>query len=106
MGLLKDKKILIDTNFTKDNYYTENSYYKTINKMSFPTTSSDIEVQANQPIFYSINNILNRLLDNDKYIERYINVISSTVIDKKKLIDAYKEDISTISSDAFERAMI
>lgn len=47
MGLIKDKKILIDSNFTKDNYYTENSYYKTVNKMSFPTTSADIEVHAN-----------------------------------------------------------
>lgn len=42
MGLIKDKKILIGSNFTRDNYYTENSYYKTVDKTSFPTTSADI----------------------------------------------------------------
>lgn len=32
-------------------------------------------------------------------------MLSSTIIDKQKLIDAYKEDITRISSDAFERAL-
>ena len=106
MGLIKDKKILIGSNFTHDNYYTENSYYKTVDKTSFPTTSADIQVHSNQPIFYSINNVLNKLLDNDKYINRYLDVLSSTQVDRAKLVNAYKEDITRVSSDIFEKAVI
>jgi len=42
MGLIKGKKILIDSNFTKDNYFTENTYFKAIDSTSMPTTSADV----------------------------------------------------------------
>lgn len=42
MGLVKGKQILIDTSFTKDNYFTENTYLKSIDSTSMPTTSADV----------------------------------------------------------------
>ena len=50
--------------------------------------------------------MLNKLLDNDKYINRYLDVLSSTQVDREKLVNAYKEDITRVSSDIFEKAVI
>lgn len=46
--------------------------------------------------------VLNRLLDNDKFINRCLDCMKATTVSKKQLTDAFDQDIETTESEMFE----
>lgn len=70
MGLLKKKDILLAKDFANhdDPFYADNLVYKTTSKNDLPGRDSDVLVAKSQAVFFTIDNILNKLLANDKFI--------------------------------------
>ena len=70
MGLLKKKDILLASDFTHagDPFYADNQVLKTTSKNELPGDASSVLVAKGQAVFYTVDNILNKLLANDKFI--------------------------------------
>lgn len=106
MGLLKTKPILFSDSFqhSKDPFYADNAKYKATSKASLPNSTKDLMVKKSQAVFFTVDNVLQKLLDNDRYINSYIQKIQNVKVDKSRVIEAFKQDVPVLSSDAYETA--
>lgn len=72
MGLDKRKRILTTDDFEFNPFDTENAKLSAINKSSLPTLQNDVVLDKHEGIHYSVQYVLNRLLDNDVFIQQYL----------------------------------
>lgn len=72
MGLDKRKRILIVDDFEFNPFNIENAKLSIINKSSLPTLENDVILDRYENVHYSVQYVLNRLLDNDKFIQQYL----------------------------------
>ena len=79
MGLDKTKPILLKDDFIADPFFPKNSLLKTQVKSYLPTLKEDVQIAKSQNVHYSFEYVLKRLLDNDKYISRYISLLNDQI---------------------------
>lgn len=74
MGLLKKKPMLFSKDFSAsaDPFHDENTRARAVHKSSVPNDISDVLVKKSQAVFFTVDNILQKLLDNDRFIKQYL----------------------------------
>ena len=68
MGLDKRKRILTVDDFDCNPIDSENRMLSTFNKTSLPFMQNDVMLDRHEGVHYSVQYVLDRLLDNDKFI--------------------------------------
>lgn len=72
MGLDRKKPILTKDDFNIDPFYAKNSVLSVEQRDSLPHLEDDVMLDKRQSIYYSLEHVLKKLLDNDKFIDEYI----------------------------------
>lgn len=72
MGLDKQKKILLRNDFDIDPLYQKNAPLSIENKTTLPNLEDDVMIDKRQSVYYSFEHVLKKLLDNDKFIDSYL----------------------------------
>lgn len=72
MGLDKNKPILLKNGFTNDPLYAQNAQLSQENRSSLPNQTNDVMLDKRQSVYYSVEYVLKKLLDNDKFIDNYL----------------------------------
>ena len=96
MGLDKHKKLIIEDNFNINPFDLENDKLSQLNYDSMPTKREDVMLDRHASTHYMVQYVLNKLLQNDKYIQNRINKKPilpdinnlSSSIDKKPTYDS------------------
>lgn len=103
MGLLKTKPILFSSNFSHstDPFYADNLKYKTVSQSQIPNDSTNIVVKKSQAVFFTVDNVLQKLLDNDKYINTYIQKLQNTSISKERAEEAFTQNVESLDTSCF-----
>lgn len=108
MGLLKKKDILLASDFAHagDPFYADNQVLKTTSKNELPGDASSVLVAKGQAVFYTVDNILNKLLANDKFISQYLEKIKATGISKERAQKAFQQNVTSLDIDYYESQYI
>lgn len=95
MGLDKRKKILVVDDFKYNPFDIENSKLSIINKTTLPITNTDILLDRYENNHYSVQNVLNQLLQNDTFILQYLSKITNNMSEqtKNRLINSLSTSI-------------
>ena len=90
MALVKNKKILTENEFTRDPLASDNMQMSAVNATTMPSLPDDVVHDKHQPVFWSLNYILQKLLDNDKFIQHYIDTVNTKLnISENQLTTAF-----------------
>jgi len=91
MGLLKKKPILFSKDFkdSADPFHDENVKAKAVHKSSLPNDKQDILVKKSQAVFFTVDNILQKLLDNDRFIQQYLEKVQNAKVRKEDALKAF-----------------
>lgn len=55
-------------------------------------------------MFFTVNNILQKLLDNDRFIKQYIEKVRSTKVTKDAALSAFRQNVNTLELSTYEGA--
>lgn len=72
MGLDKHKPILLRKDFSIDPFYAQNAQLASQSKSSLPNVETDVAIDKGQSSYYSVERVLKKLLENDKFIDTYL----------------------------------
>lgn len=103
MGLDKTKRILTRDDFNIDPLYAQNAQLSVESRQTLPSLQNDVTLDKFQSTFYSVQNILQRLLLNDQFIELQLKKSTSMLsgISKARLsaaVDQTEVNADSISS--------
>ena len=73
MGLDKKKPILVREQFEVDPFKPDNQVLSSQSRSSLPTSTDDVVLDRNQSVYYSVEYVLKRLLQNDKFIDEFLS---------------------------------
>ena len=97
MGLDKLKRILLKDDFNIDPLYQKNAPLSIENKTTLPNLEDDVMIDKRQSVYYSFEHVLKKLLDNDKFIDEYLNKTRTQLdyVTKARLDEAVSSTIQT-----------
>lgn len=57
-------------------------------------------------MFFTVDNILQKLLDNDRFIKQYIEKVQNAKISKERALCAFTQDVTELKLSTYEQAFI
>ena len=73
MGLDKTKRILLQQDFERDPFKATNTILSAQSNTSLPTSQEDVLLAHGQNVYFSVQNSLKRLLQNDVFIQNFLS---------------------------------
>ena len=107
MGLNRNKPILLRNGFKIDPLYPQNAQLSQDNKSTLPNLENDVMLDKRQSVYYSVEYVLKKLLDNDRFIDNYMQKSKNQLnyVTQERLLSAISStNVQTSSAnDIYER---